>query len=96
MEMVDIKLQLPKEIVKAVEAPDNQLETALWQKIVLELYREERVSFGKACELLGMTKWDFTDLLREKDVPLPYDEDDLEDDLQALKDLALTNGFSKD
>jgi predicted HTH domain antitoxin len=64
MEMIDVKLQLPKEIIKAVEAPDTQLETVLWQKIVLALYREETISFGKAAELLGMTKWDFTDLLR--------------------------------
>jgi len=89
MEMIDIKLQLPKEIIKAVETPDTKLETALWQKIVLALYREETISFGKAAELLGMTKWDFTDLLKEKDVPLPYDEEDLDEDLKALKDLAL-------
>jgi predicted HTH domain antitoxin len=89
MEMVDIRLQLPKEVVKAVEVPDTLLEQTLWQKIVLELYREETISFGKACELLGLTKWEFTDLLREKDVPLSYSEDDLEDDLQALKNLNL-------
>jgi predicted HTH domain antitoxin len=89
MEMVNVKLQLPKNLIKAVEAPNLQLETALWQKIVLELYREETVSFGKAAELLGVTKWEFTDLLRNKNVPLPYDEDDLEEDLQALKDVGL-------
>ena len=89
MEMIDIKLQLPKDLVKAVEAPDIQLEQVLWQKIVLELYREATISFGKACELLGITKWEFTDLLKEKEVPLPYDEDDLEEDLQALQDLKL-------
>jgi predicted HTH domain antitoxin len=89
MEMIDVKLQLPKEIVKAVETPHLQLETALWQKIVLELYREETISLGKASELLGITKWEFTDLLREKDIPLSYDEDDLEEDLKALKNLAL-------
>jgi len=61
------------------------LENALWQKIILELYREERISFGKASELLGITKWEFTDLLREKVVPLAYDEDDLEEDLKVLK-----------
>ena len=77
MEMIDVKLQLPKEIAKAVEAPDTQLETALWQKIVLELYREETISCGKAAELLGINQWDFTDLLKEKDIPLPYDDDDL-------------------
>lgn len=87
--MIDVKLQLPSDLVKAVEAPDNQLENALWQKIVLELYREERISFGKASELLGVTKWEFTDLLREKDVPLSYNEDDLEEDVQAIKDLDL-------
>jgi len=89
MEMIDIKLQLPKDLVKVVDAPNNQLENALWQKIVLELYREERISFGKASELLGITKWEFTDLLREKAVPLAYDEDDLEDDLNTLKDMDL-------
>jgi len=89
MEMVDVRLQLPKDIIKAVQTQDAQLETALWQKIVLELYREETISFGKAAELFGMTKWDFTDLLKEKSVPLPYDEDDLEEDLKMLKDAAL-------
>jgi predicted HTH domain antitoxin len=89
MELVDVKLQLPKDIIKAVETPDNQLEKMLWEKIVLELYREETISFGKACELLGITKWEFTDLLREKDVPLAYNEDDLENDLKTLKDLSL-------
>jgi len=41
-------------------------------------------TFGKASELLGVTKWEFTDLLNEKDVPLSYDEDDLEEDLRTL------------
>ena len=89
MEMIDVKIQLPKDIVKAVVTPDTQLETALWQRLVFDLYREDRISFGKACELLGITKWEFADLLKEKDVPLPYDEDDLEEDLKALKDLDL-------
>jgi len=87
--MVDVTLQLPKDLLKAIATPETKLETALWQKIVLELYREERISIGKACELLGITKWDFTDLLREKNVPLAYDEDDLEEDLQALKNMSL-------
>jgi len=89
MEMVDIKLQLPKDLINVVATPNTQLETALWQKIVLELYREETISFGKAAELFGMTKWDFTDLLKEKNIPLSCDEDDLEEDLQTLKDADL-------
>lgn len=93
MEMVDVKLQLPKNLIKVVEAPNLQLETALWQKIVLELYREETISLGKAAELLGITKWEFTDLLRDKNVPLPYDEDDLEENLQTLTGMSLLNGF---
>jgi len=89
MEMVDIRLQFPKDLLKAVAIPYDQLENKLWEKIVLELYREEAISFGKACELLGLTKWEFTDLLREKDVPLPYNEVDLEEDLDALRNLRL-------
>ena len=87
--MLDIRLRLPKEIVNAMVKPDTQLEQTLKEKIVLELYREETVSFGKACELLGITKWEFTDLLREKNFALAYNEDDLQDDLQTLKDIKL-------
>lgn len=89
MEMVEVKVRLPKELVKLVKAPDTALEQTLWQKIVLELYREEAISFGKASELLGLTKWEFADALKEKNIPLAYREDDLEEDLQTLKDLHL-------
>ena len=89
METVDIRLQLPKEIVNAVAKPDTQLEKTLWEKIVFELYREETISFGKACELLGISKWEFTDLLKQKNFTFNYDEDDLEQDLKTLKDIEL-------
>ena len=89
METVDIRLHLPKEIAKAVATKDTQLEKILWEKIVLELYREETVSFGKACELLGISKWEFADLLKQKNFTLAYDKDDLEQDLKTLKDIEL-------
>lgn len=89
MEMVEVKVRLPKELVKLVKKPDTALEQTLWQKIVLELYREEAISFGKASELLGLTKWEFADVVKEKNIPLAYREDDLEEDLQILKDLHL-------
>ena len=89
METVDVKLQLPKKLLRAVEVQEGDLQRAVWEKIVLELYREEAISFGKAAELLGISKWELTDLLRQKNVPLPYNEQDLEEDLKDLKDLDL-------
>jgi predicted HTH domain antitoxin len=89
METVDVKLQLPKKLLRAVEVQEGDLQRAVWEKIVLELYREEAISFGKTAELLGISKWELTDLLRQKNVPLPYNEQDLEEDLKDLKDLDL-------
>jgi len=71
MEIVGHQIAVTKVLLKTVKTPNIQLEKMLWEKIVLELYREEGVFSGKVCELVGITKWDFAELLREKRFRFP-------------------------
>jgi hypothetical protein len=50
--------------------PDEQLPHALAEAVVLELFREHRISTGKAAELLGMSYREFLHLIQAKNIPL--------------------------
>ncbi|MDD2755373.1 MAG: UPF0175 family protein [Methanothrix sp.] len=56
------------------------------RSLAVELYREGRLSLGKAAELAGTkSKWEMLMLLRERGVPLDYTADDAEKDFKTLK-----------
>ena len=49
-----VALELPRDLLGALEVPQTQLEARLRELIALELFREGRISSGKGAELLGM------------------------------------------
>ena len=56
--------------------------------MAVELYREEKLSLGKAKELAGLsTKWEMIQLLNERRVDLNYSTDDWQSDLETLNEL---------
>ncbi len=55
--------------------------------VALELYREGRVSLGKAAELAGLGLREFLYELRTRSIPLNYDLEELKGDLKAVKEL---------
>ena len=48
--------------------PEDQLPQAFTEAVVLELFREHRISAGKAAELLGLSYREFLDLLQTKNI----------------------------
>lgn len=65
--MKAISIELPEEIVDLFS--EEELETSLRKWAVLELVRAGKLSSGKAAEILGITRWDFMDLMSEYDIP---------------------------
>jgi predicted HTH domain antitoxin len=45
------------------------------------LYTQEILPFGKACELAGVSRYAFADLIASRDIPRHNTEDDLKLDL---------------
>ncbi len=50
----------------------------------LEFYSEKVVSFGQAARFAKVSVWRFTDLLKEHQVPLQLDKEELEQEFRSV------------
>lgn len=80
-------------IERAVEAAQTDKASFLRRVIIkglreaeeeeaLRLYKQGEISLGKVCDMLGITKWDGIDLLKEYDVPMNYSIEQARRDLE--------------
>lgn len=74
------------------EAIDEELEREIVnltkEEVVLNLFKEKKISSGYGAELLAMPKKDFWALLHKKGIPLfDYPKEELEKELEALTEL---------
>ena len=78
--MSTVTVQIPQEAL-ALAGLDNQSDSERASRLVaLELFREERVSLGRAAELAGMGVEEFMEFSAHRQAPLHYTADDLADD----------------
>jgi predicted HTH domain antitoxin len=82
METVDLKL--PSELVRVANLEGNSLCEEAARLLALELYREDRVSLGRAAELCHTPVAAFMDFAARHGVPpLRYSFEDLEEERQT-------------
>jgi predicted HTH domain antitoxin len=82
METVDIKL--PSELVRVANLEGSSLSEEAARLLALELYREDRVSLGRAAELCHTPVAAFMDFAARHGVPpLRYSFEDLEEERQT-------------
>lgn len=61
--------------------PEWKLEYAL------KLYQHKEISLGKAAELSSLSIWEMLEKLAQNRIPLNYDLEELESDLEKVKEL---------
>ena len=83
--MKQIVIQVPDWIMENISTKHVEKEIKLL--ISLELYREGRISLGKAAELAGLSIEELLYELRKRDIPINYDLEELEEDLKTIKEL---------
>ena len=82
METVDIKL--PSELLRVANLEQRNLSQEAARLLALELYREDKVSLGRAAELCQTPLAAFMDFAAKHGVPpLRYSFEDLEEERQA-------------
>lgn len=73
-----------------VEIPDriiNQSKLSAEEillKIALVLFQEEKLTLGQASKLAGLHQFEFQKELAAKKIPVHYNEEDFERDLQTI------------
>ena len=82
METVDVKL--PSELLKVANLEQSTLSEEAARLLALELYREDKVSLGRAAELCQTPVAAFMDFAAKHGVPpLRYSFEDLEEERQT-------------
>jgi len=87
--MSTVTVQIPEEAL-ALAGLEGQSNTERVSRLVaLELFREDRVSLGRAAELAGLGVEEFMEFSAHRRVPLHYTADDLAEDRDTAARLKL-------
>ncbi len=85
MNSLSVRLDLPRDLLGALDVPEREVEMRVKELIALELFREGRISSGKGAELIGVSKHAFIQLLARHDIPyFTQSPEELSDEVEAL------------
>jgi len=76
-------LEIPQDVLDSARLTVDELKVEL----AVSLYAQGRLSVGKACELAGMSLWQFRQLLASRRISPHYDVADLSEDIATLREL---------
>jgi predicted HTH domain antitoxin len=79
--MSKLMLEVPADVVNAVRLPPEEMEGELLKELALGLYRRGVLSLGKARVLAHLPRWEFEQLLGERQIPRHYSQEDFDEDL---------------
>ena len=87
--MQKLSVEIPVDLVQAAGFDRGDLSSETARLLALELYREDKVSLGRAAELCQMAVEQFMEFAGRRGVPLHYGAGDLEEDRRTLVRLGL-------
>ncbi len=77
-----MSLIISDDLVRASNLSENEL----FLEIVLMLFRQDKISLGKASEFMGMHRLQFQKLLAHRDIYVRYGVDEFQEDLKTLQE----------
>ncbi|WP_407898637.1 UPF0175 family protein [Scytonema sp. NUACC26] len=78
-----MSLVISDDIVKA----SGLSERELLLEIVIMLFKQDKISLGKASELIGIHRMQFQKLLAERNICVHYDVAEFQEDLKTLQEM---------
>ena len=76
-------LYVPQDILDSARLTISELQV----EIATYLYAQGRLSIGKARELANLSLWEFRQLLASRRISPHYDESDLDEDMETLREM---------
>jgi predicted HTH domain antitoxin len=69
MAALKVEVELPQDLLAALNISESDLGRRVREWVVLELFQEGEISSGKTAEILGYSKVRFLDLLDQRNLP---------------------------
>ena len=80
-----IMVEIPDDLEVILKIDKKDIPKAVKLYLAIELYRERKISLGKASEIAGISKEEMMKVLSRKGIPINYDIDDLKEDIKRLE-----------
>jgi len=81
-------VELPKTFSLTTKVKEKELNKFIREALAVELYRERKVSLGKAAEIAGArNKWEMLMMLNKRGVAIDYTAEEAEKDLETLNNV---------
>jgi predicted HTH domain antitoxin len=77
---MDLTLHIPDSVARSLRIPEAEAEERLRQELAAALYASDLLSFDKASELAGLSRFGVADVLAQRGIARHYGEDELNDD----------------
>jgi predicted HTH domain antitoxin len=87
--MTNVTVEIPEDVLRLAGLPDASASSRATHLLALELFREGRVSLGRAAELAGVGIEEFMEFSADRQVSLHYTEADLAEDRATAERLKL-------
>lgn len=78
-----MSVTIPDDILQASRMNEEEMK----REIAVFLFREERLTLAQASSFVGMSRSEFQHLLASRKIPVHYGEEELEEDVETMKEL---------
>jgi len=75
-----ITLHIPDSIAHSLRIPEAEAEERLCQELAAALYANGLLSFGKASELAGVSRFEFSAVLARRHITRHYGQEEMSED----------------
>jgi len=79
---MQLMLQIPDDVWQAIKLPEVEKQGHLLKELAVILYQRGALSIGKARAMANLSKWEFDEELRKRNVERHYNQEDLDSDLK--------------
>jgi len=80
-------LDISESVTTSLRLTEPEIEPRLRLELAIALYTQNLLSFGKAAELSGISRYQLGDLLTQREIPRHFTDEDLEFDLEYARSL---------
>ena len=78
---MSVTLDISDDFARRLETQPQAAEVELHLELAIALYRSGSLPVGRAARIAGVSEFQFSEILRQRQVPMPYSMNDLEHDI---------------
>ena len=86
MTLQTVKIDLPSDILLTINESEKELKQRIKVSLAIQLYSQQKITIGKAAQIVGVSRFEFETILSEHKIPIStLGLEDVLNDIEKLK-----------